>query len=152
MRKTLYEVYLYYILNMLSRHQLHIYKLDCLIIIKTPPLSSAFGFVFSPMLLCLKHQFAPLLNLFTLYLVVFFLSYKRSIVPTMPLWEREPSVLFFVFLFFQLSGQDLRESADTYQGKEMAKIISNKQAVSSYLLSLLIPFKNGTFQHRNKLA
>lgn len=51
-------------------------------------------------------------------------SHKGSIVPPMPLGERErerarSSVFCLLFLiFFQLSGQDLRGSADTSEGPD----------------------------------
>lgn len=103
-----------------------------------------------------KHQFVPLLNLFfSIYLVVFSGSYKGSIVPPMPFGEREPSLLFFCLLFlifFQLSGQDLRGSADTYQGWEMAKIII-KQARCVQLFAWFTKtcYANGKFQQRDSL-
>lgn len=88
-----------------------------------------------------KHQFVPLLNLFAPYLVVCSGSDKSSIVPPVPLRERaraRSSVFCLLFLiFFQLSGQDLRGNADTKQGPNCHH--KEKQAVSSYLLGLLIP-------------
>lgn len=79
----------------------------------------------------------PLLNLFSLHFLVFSGSYKGPIVPPVSLGDRAQYSVFCLLLliFFQLSGQDLRGSADTYQRQEMAKIII-KQAVSSYLFDL----------------
>lgn len=63
-----------------------------------------------------KHEFVPLLNRFTWYLVIFSAFYKASIVLPVPLGERERASipLLFFLLFFRLSFNSLAKEVQTH--------------------------------------
>lgn len=113
-----------------------IYGLDCLIItlqlhhwVQDWPLWSL------SQVSLFKHQFVPLLNPPPPpYIFLYFLALIKAPLFLQCPTETEPSILFFVsfsLIHFQLSGQDLRGSADAHQGHVMALISAKKRKKAS---------------------